>query len=449
MKIFIVDDNEDFCVLQSYYLSQNEAFEISSYNNGKSLLKALSKEPQLILLDYYLPDYNGKDLMKLIKEKSPTSEVILVSGQEDVSLAIQLLKEGAYDYIEKNENTHKRLWTITNHFYKTYSLEQKNKELQKQLNEKDNRSSIIGNCNSLQQTLNIANKSAKTNINIWITGETGTGKELLASYIHNNSKLEKKPFIAVNISAIPKELIESELFGHKKGAFTGAVNDRIGKFEEADGGTLFLDEIAEMDISLQAKLLRVIQEKEITRLGENKTRKINFRLVVATHQDLKKLVIEKKFREDLYYRLMGVKIELPPLRKRGSDIILLSQHFIKSFASENDMETKTLSDASKQKLLNYPFPGNIRELKSIIDLAMVLSEEKIINDNHIQLEISDEPHRSIINNPNEKKTLKQYTREIVQHYLNANDGNIEKVAELLDIGKSSIYRMIKENEISR
>ncbi len=449
MKIFIVDDNQDFCDLQSYYLSQNKAFEIECFYDGKSLISALRDKPNLILLDYYLPDYNGQDLMRIIKEKSDQSEVILVSGQEDVSLAVKLLKEGAYDYIEKNENTHKRLWTITNHLYKTFSLEKKNKELQEKLNEKKDKNPIIGNCDALLNTLSIANKSAKTNINIWVTGDTGTGKELLASYIHQNSKYKNKPFVAVNITAIPSELIESELFGHKKGAFTGASSDRMGKFEKANGGTLFLDEIAELDISLQAKLLRAIQEKEITKLGENKVRKIHFRLIVATHQDLKKLVVEKKFREDLYYRLMGVKIELPPLHKRGSDIILLSQHFIKTFAKENDMQAKTLTDESKKKLLSYSFPGNIRELKSIIDLAMVLSEGPTIEDKHIQLEGINTSKAPLINDPNENKTLKQYTREIVQHYLNSNNGNIEKVAELLDIGKSSIYRMLKENEVSR
>jgi DNA-binding NtrC family response regulator len=287
-------------------------------------------------------------------------------------------------------------------------------------------------------------KAAETPITVSITGETGTGKELVAKAIHFNSDRKKYPFVAVNVAAIPKELLESELFGHEKGSFTGATGRRIGKFEEADKGTLFLDEIGEMDVSLQAKLLRALQEKEITRIGSNEIIKFNVRIIVATNRNLKEEISKGNFREDLYYRLLGLPVMLPPLRERGNDILIIAKHFIDQFCKENNLGKKHLSFAAKQKLITYTFPGNIRELKSIIDLACVMCDGEEIKEEDLQIN-----YIHAMNNPskNGNYTLKQYTAKLIQQYLDEYDYDILTVAEKLDIGKSTIYRMINNDEL--
>ena len=251
------------------------------------------------------------------------------------------------------------------------------------------------------------------------------------------------PFITVNVAAIPRDLIESELFGHEKGAFTGAVTRRIGKFEEANKGTLFLDEIGELDINLQAKLLRVLQEKEITRVGGNEVTPTNVRIIVATHKNLLEEVKEKRFREDLYYRLIGLPIELPPLRDRGNDILILAKHFIDQFCKENKLEKKTLSSEAQQKVLQYAYPGNVRELKSVMELAVVMADEEVIEAHHITLSSP----ATMTNLLSQEFTLKQYTNQIIQYYLDKYDSDVLLVAKKLGIGKSTIYRMLQNSEL--
>jgi DNA-binding NtrC family response regulator len=302
--------------------------------------------------------------------------------------------------------------------------------------------SIIGNSTSIQKVFQNIERAVKTLITVSITGETGTGKELVAKAIHFNSKRKNKPFIAVNVAAIPKNLIETELFGHEKGAFTGALQRRIGKFEEAEGGTLFLDEIGEMDISLQAKLLRVLQEKELTRIGSNQVQKLDVRIIVATHRNLQDEVRAKSFREDLYYRLLGLPIHLPPLRERGQDIILIGKHFLDQFTRENQMPKMKIGDDARKKLLGYLFPGNVRELKAIVELAAVLSDGR-------ELKAEDISFNSQIHTDNfmqKEMTLQAYTYHIIRSFLKKYDDNVLEVARRLGIGKSSIYRYLKEME---
>jgi DNA-binding NtrC family response regulator len=285
-------------------------------------------------------------------------------------------------------------------------------------------------------------KAIRTNITVTISGETGTGKELVAKAIHYNSIRSKQPFVPVNVAAIPKDLIESELFGHEKGSFTGATFRRIGKFEEANGGTLFLDEIAEMDFSLQAKLLRALQEREITRVGSNTPVKIDCRIIIATNKDLLEEIKKGAFRQDLYYRLYGLPIELPPLRDRGNDVIILAKHFIGVFCNENKMAVKTLTAEASARLLSYSFPGNIRELKSVIELAVTLADEDEITADHI---ILNKGQNLLDNILNEELSLREYDLRIVRKFLEKYNNNIRLVAEKLDIGVATIYRMLKEN----
>jgi DNA-binding NtrC family response regulator len=283
-------------------------------------------------------------------------------------------------------------------------------------------------------------KAVQTNITVSITGETGSGKEVVAKGLHYNSNRRKKSFIAVNVAAIPSELIESELFGYEKGSFTGADSARLGKFEEADGGTLFLDEIGEMPANMQSKLLRVLQEKEITRIGSSKTRKVDVRLVVATHKNLSQEVEAGNFREDLYYRLLGLPIELPPLRSRGNDILMLARHFVDAFGQENGLDNIEITESAREKLLKYSFPGNVRELKALMELGSVMCNENKIQDTDITFTST----RGISGLLIEEKSLKEYTIGIINHYLERYNNNVLLVAQKLDIGKSTIYRMLKE-----
>jgi two-component system, NtrC family, response regulator AtoC len=443
-KIFVCEDDTWYADFLVYQIELNPDFEVKKFNTGKELLLALHEQPQVITLDYTLPDFTCENLVKLIKKECPHTEIIMISGQSDISVAINLLKNGVHDYLVKDNDIKERLWNSLLKIKEQNKLKDKIEKLSQEVSKKyDFSKSIIGNSDSIKSTFLLLEKACQSNINVSIFGETGTGKELIAKAIHYNSKQKKGPFVAINVSAIPKELIESELFGHEKGSFTGAITRRIGKFEEAEGGTLFLDEIGEMDLHTQVKILRVLQEREIIRVGENKAIKINCRIITATHRDLKEEVKNQKFRQDLYYRLIGLPIELAPLRERKSDIIMLATHFIKLFAKENDFPVKTLSEEAIQKLLKYKYPGNIRELKSIIELAMVLSDGGLIEEQNI-----------ILNETNvlddiftEELTLQEVTNSLIRLYMQKYKGNISKVAEILAIGKSTIYRLIKENNI--
>jgi DNA-binding NtrC family response regulator len=373
----------------------------------------------------------------------------MISGQEDIRVAIDLFKKGAHDYIVKDSDTQEKLWMAIQNLRENIELKKELESLQKEVERKyDFQKIIIGNSPAIKKVFTMMEKATSSNITVSVTGETGTGKELVAKSIHFNSERKKFPFVPINVAAIPGELLESELFGHEKGSFTGAVSRRLGKFEEANKGTLFLDEIGEMDINMQAKLLRALQEKEITRIGSNEIIKINARIIVATHRNLLEEVKKGKFREDLYYRLLGLPVHLPPLRERDNDIILIARNFIDQYCTENQISKKSLSVEAKKKLMSYPYPGNIRELKSIIDLACVLSDEDEITEEHLQLSTySNNNTAGTFNVTQTDVTLKDYTTRLIQFLLENNNYDVVEVAKKLDIGKSTIYRMIKNNEL--
>lgn len=442
-KIHIVEDDNWYAELLGYHLSLNPDYQIEKYATGQEMLNHLHEKPDVITLDYSLPDFSGDELIKRIRRDSPNTQVVIISGQENVRTAIELLKEGAYDYIVKDDDTKDRLWNTIIKIKENSSLRNEIEVLREEVGKKyDFSKTIIGSSQSIKKVFSLIEKAIKSNITISITGETGTGKEVVAKAIHYNSDRKKQPFVAINVSAIPKDLIESEFFGYEKGAFTGAVARRAGKFEEAGAGTIFLDEIGEMDENMQAKLLRVLQERELTRIGGNNKIKLGCRVIAATHRNLIEEVKAGKFRQDLYYRLLGLPIELPALRDRKEDIILLSKHFIKLFAQENALKIKKLNEAANQKLLKYPYPGNIRELKAVVDLAMVMSDEDFIGEEHINFPEVD-PLSGLLSS---EMTLRSYTFKILNYYLDKHDNNIIKIAQILDVGKSTIYRMIKEQE---
>ncbi len=326
-----------------------------------------------------LPDMNGEKVLRQIKEFNPDIEVIIISEQGKIDTAVELLKLGAYDYIVKTPDIREKLLHLLHNIRDNQKLKTRISFLEKEVRTKYNfENIIIGQSEAIQQVFALIQKAAETNITVGITGETGTGKEVVAKAIHFNSKRKDGQFVAVNMAAIPKELAESELFGHEKGAFTGAMAARVGKFEEATGGTLLLDEIGEMELSLQTKLLRVLQEKEVSRVGSNKLIKVDCRIIASTNKNLPEEVKHNRFREDLYYRLLGLQIHLPPLRERANDIPLLAKFFIDQFCIENNLVPKNLSPDAQEKLLHHPFPGNVRELKSVAELAAAMTNSEVI-----------------------------------------------------------------------
>jgi two-component system, NtrC family, response regulator AtoC len=441
VKIFVVEDNDWYNRLLVHTLSLNPDYEVKSYFNGRDFLAALHERPDIVTLDYRLPDMTGDELLKQIKQLYPDIQIILISEQNDINTVVELLKMGAKDYILKSQDIRDRLLNTVQNIRNEMGLVKEITELRREVQKKyDFKSSILGDSAVMTPVYEMIEKARNTNITVSISGETGTGKELVAKAIHYNSKGKDKAFVAFNVAAVPSELIESELFGHEKGAFTGASYRRIGKFEEAHGGTLFLDEIGEMDTSFQVKLLRALQEKEIVRVGSNTTVKTDCRIIVATNKNLREEVNKGNFREDLYYRLLGLPIELPPLRRRGNDVIILARYFADMFARENGMRSKKINDQAMSKLLNHTYPGNIRELKSVIELAVTLSD-------HEEIQPSDlvfDTYKQSMEVSEKELSMHDYELKILTSYLNRYNNDIKLVAEKLEIGVSTIYRMLKE-----
>jgi two-component system response regulator AtoC len=377
-RIFIVEDDDFLSSLIKATLEKMDHVDVHVFNNGQDCVNHLHLNPDLVTIDYMLPGMNGLELMEKIKHYNVDIHCVVVSGQDKLDVVIDTYKRGACDYIIKNENTIVNLENSVRNQLKNVALRRENEHLKDLVIDRNKYNSIMGNSGAVLKTLRLIQKVEKSNIMVLVTGQSGTGKELVAKAIHYNSPRARKPFVTVNMGAIPTDLIESELFGHEKGAFTDARERRIGKFEEANDGTIFLDEIGEMDLMLQTKLLRVLQEKEVTRIGSNKSIKLDVRVIAATNRNLSNEVKEGKFREDLFYRLQGFLIHLPPLYERGDDVILLCKKFLAEFCVENRMPPITISKEATRQLLNYNWPGNVRELKAVIERAAILSENNEI-----------------------------------------------------------------------
>jgi len=442
-KIFIVEDDRFYGELLKRHLQLNPENEVYLYLTGKDCLTNLHLKPDMISLDYRLPDFSGDSILKKVHFDYPDLPIVIVSGQEDVKTAVYLLKEGAYDYFVKDQDTQDRLWNVANKIRENKQLKREITVLKEEVGKKYNFTNIKGNSTAIKNVFFLMDRALKARITVSIIGETGTGKELVAKAIHYNSTRANQPFVAVNVAAIPSELIESELFGYEKGAFTGASTRKIGKFEQANGGTIFLDEIGEMSLNMQSKLLRVLQENELSRLGDNTLIKLDIRLIVSTHKNLADEVKNGNFREDLYYRLLGLPIELPPLRQRGNDINVLAKYFTDEFCEANNLPKKNISLKAQEKLMSYGYPGNVRELKAVIELAVVLSDTTEIGPESINFNTTDSISNFLFN----ECTLEEYNKRIVNYFLEKNDNNVVVTAKKLNIGKSTIYRMLKNNEI--
>jgi two-component system, NtrC family, response regulator AtoC len=442
-RIFVVEDDPWYAEMLKYHLSLNPDFEVEKFETGSECLGNMHKKPSLVTVDFSLPDMNGKELLMKIHKYSPGTAVIIISGQEDITTAVELLKVGAFDYIVKNEDTRNRLWNSIRMYRENLSLREENERLLEEVGKKyDFSKVIVGTSSGIREIFSRMEKAAGSQITVSVTGETGTGKELVAKAIHYHSSRKKHPFVAVNIGAIPKDLIESELFGYEKGAFTGAISRKSGLFEDADKGTIFLDEIAEMDLNMQTKFLRVLQEREIKRIGGSQVIKIDIRVITATHKNLAEEVKKGTFRADLFYRLMGLPIHLPPLRERGNDILVLARHFADEFSKVSKMKKVVFTEEAIKKLTSYPYPGNVRELRAVIELAIILSDDNRIEAHHISFN-AIEPD---FDEGTDDMTLNQHLLRIVRNYLRKYNHNPTVVSRKLGISRATVYRYIKELE---
>lgn len=378
-SIFLVDDDEMYSTIMKTSLEQNDLYDVRIFSSGEEFFKHIHENPDVVIIDYNLPGMSGIEILKKIKQFNSSIGTVILSGQDKVEVVVEAYNNGANNYIIKKENVVVELSHCIKNLSANSNLRKEVTELRQQIIDRNKYRNIIGESKPILSVLKLIQKVENTNLITLITGESGTGKEVVAQAVHYNSQRKRKPFVPVNMAAIPEDLIESELFGHEKGAFTGANYRRIGKFEEANEGTIFLDEIGEMPMDLQAKLLRVLQDNKIVRVGSNKEITLDIRVVAATNKNLKDRVKENKFREDLMYRLQGFLIHLAPLRERGNDIILLAKHFLAEFCKNNNIKPKSITPNAVESLMNYPWAGNVRELKSVIERGALLSESEKIH----------------------------------------------------------------------
>jgi two-component system NtrC family response regulator len=438
-KILIVDDEEKLRSLLAR-LIRLEGYTVIEAGNLKSAFKAIEKEePDVILCDVKLPDGNGVDFISEIKAKNLIIEIILLTAFGNIPDGIQAMKNGAFDYITKGDDNDKVI-PLLNKAIEKVALQRKIARLEDLVGKKYSFESIIGFSKSLTDAISLAKKVAPTDATVLLLGETGTGKEVFAQAIHNASTRAGKSFLAINCSALSKELLESEIFGHKAGAFTGATKDKKGLIEEANSGTLFLDEIGEMHFDLQSKLLRVLETSEFIKVGDTKSIKVNVRIIAATNRDLQEEIKEHKFREDLFYRLNVFAITLPPLRDRKEDIPLLTNYYVSVYAGKTNNMVKGVSPQVNEILQQHNWKGNIRELKNIIERAVILESSEYITESSLPYDIQDNLH-------NDQATifdLALIERKHIQKVLHYANGNKTETSRLLNIGLTTLYRKIEE-----
>lgn len=441
LSIIITEDDYWYAEFIKHAISLTGDYNIQIVVTAEQLMKKLNTQPDIVTLDFNLPDAKGEKVLEQIKVKCPESKVVIISGQEDVQIAVNLMSKGAFDYVVKNDESRNRIFQIMRNIKENHGLKKQIVELEREVRAKYSfKDILISNSKKFDGIYNLIEKASRSNINVSVFGATGTGKELVARAIHFNSNRAKDPFVAVNLSALSESLLESELFGYVKGAFTGANEDRKGKFEESGKGTIFLDEIAEINEGIQVKLLRVLQEMEISRVGSSKVISINCRIISATNKDLAEEVRKGNFRQDLYYRLMGLSIHLPKLIERDNDILVLAHHFSADYAKKNNLGRRVLSEEATNKLIAYHYPGNIRELKSIIDLACVLTDNGTIGSEHI---IFNDLSNGYVEMSDLDLTLKDRNKRLIENMLDRHNNNVRLVAKKLGIGKSTIYRLLK------
>jgi len=446
-NILIIDDEEKLRSLLTRIISL-EGFTVSQANDCKSALKKLdSGDFDVILCDVKLPDGNGVELVKQIKSKFPAIEIILLTAYGNISDGVQAIKNGAFDYITKGDDNNKIIPLLHKALEKA-ELTNRVIHLEKKLHKKYSFDGIVGKSNSILAAIELAKKVSNTDTTVLLTGETGTGKEVFAQAIHQESHRNTKNFVAINCSAFSKDLLESEMFGHKAGAFTGATKDQKGLFEEANHGTIFLDEIGEMALDLQAKLLRVIEAGEFIKVGDNKATKVDIRIIAATNRDLQKEIETGHFREDLFYRISVFQIKLPALRERVIDIEPLAKHFASEFSSKANKKIHAISPEYLEVLKQHTWKGNIRELKNIIERSVILSDSAELNTDSLPIELQQTISAKSTNKQLSAFDLASAEKIHIQKVLNYTNGNKTETARLLNIALTTLYRKLAEFNIS-
>ncbi len=466
LNIFVIDDDPDYGELLRYHLKRRADVNIRLFTTGEEAVAHLDEGPDLVLCDVVMPGQGGLETLRRIKAQRPELPVVMVSAQAAVSVALEAMKLGAYDYVTKGHDDTVKLQSVVAHVAERLRLTRELATLRERLPAMRGLRGIVGESAAMARVFRLVQKALRGDLTVAIQGESGTGKELVAEAIHYNSKRRRQPFVVVNCAAIPRELMESEFFGHEKGSFTGAHARKIGKFEQADGGTIFLDEIGELDLGLQAKLLRVLQNQEVQRVGGNETITVDVRVLSATNRDVAEMIREGRFREDLYYRLFQFPIKLPPLRERDQDALLLADHFREAFLAKHpDVEPRPFSTATRRRILRYPWPGNVRELKNAVERALLISDEPEIMPADLMLDEiapfaaetlpeppaapgADHPAERVtrVANPDEIIPLETLKVMAVAHAYEVCGGNINKTAARLGITRSTVYRLLKKQE---
>lgn len=450
--LYIVEDEETVSRLLDHWVKR-WGYEARIFPQGEHCLDALGDDPDLVLMDIMMPGIGGVETLREIKKRDPSLPVIMLSAQAELEVAVESLKLGASDYFSKPVDFPKLEIAIKNAL-RLREVSREVIQLREQMEKQVHFENIVSASGEMQEVFRLVNKVKNSDIPVLVSGESGTGKELISRAIHFNSDRKEKPFVVVNCASIPHELLESELFGHEKGAFTGAYQRRIGRFEQAHLGTIFLDEIGELDLGLQAKLLRVLQTKQFERVGGNETITADARLVSATNRDLRDDVRDKRFREDLYFRIAAFPILLPPLRQRKQDILVLAEHFLTTFGAENKKPSLRFARETMRLLYDYPWPGNIRELENVIQRAVVMTDGKEISpgDLPVSLQSFAEPAKSspsapLFDSPATIVPLEKVKESALRSALKATEGNIAEAATKLKIGRATLYRLMKRYKI--
>lgn len=446
-SVLLVDDDRDVREVLRDTLSF-AGFTVDTAQDGvEAMGKIRGTRFDLVLTDLMMPRMDGVELLKQVKQSQPDINVIIMTGYGSIETAVEAMKHGAEDFITKPANTGELLVRISRSL-KVKALKEENVLLRQQVKQKHSFCDIIGKSEKMQAVYRLIEKVSQSKSTVTIYGSSGTGKELVARAIHFNSPRRKKPFLAFNCSAIPDTLIESELFGHVKGSFTGAYHNKIGLFEEANGGTFFVDEIGSTSMALQAKLLRVLQEKEIRRVGSNETIKIDIRLIAATNEDLEQRVRRGGFREDLFYRLHVIPIFLPDLKDRGEDVRLLAEHFLRAFAAQEHREIKGFSREAIKLLTEYEWPGNVRELENAVERAIVISQGNLITKEDLPSKLLNGRQNLVKRAFHDLTTLEELKNQYTQMVLEKTKGNKKMAAEILGVNPRTLYRKKKQGVLT-
>lgn len=442
-KILVVDDEVQIRTLLSRML-ELEGYEVCQAGDCRTALKQLEfQSPDVVLCDVFLPDGNGVDLVSSVKKTTPNVEIILLTAHGNIPDGVQAIKNGAFDYITKGDDNNKIIPLVSRAVEKA-RMNVRLEKLEKKVGHTYSFDSVLGDSKALKDAVSLARKVSGTDVPVLLTGETGTGKEVFAQAIHYNSKRAKQNFVAVNCSSFSKELLESEMFGHKAGSFTGALKDKKGLFEEADNGTIFLDEIGEMAFELQAKLLRILETGEYIKIGDTKPTRVNVRVVAATNRNLPEEITAGRFREDLFYRLSVFQIHLPPLRERADDVRILAKAFVKDFSVRLARPVTEITPAFLEALEQQPWKGNIRELRNVIERSLIVCESERLDVADLPLDIQNTHYEQSDETTPGSFELSAMERRHIARVLEYTKGNKTEAARLLKIGLTTLYRKIEE-----